>query len=330
MMRHNQVEGESMLLGSRIAVLAICAFPAFAQFTSPPQDFVTYFEYRAEPGFPPADLQAGFARVTRKSNDRSFSIVHRYFFEEASHTYFGYDFEIRSDPKTGAYQLNFAELSIGPLEFQGVSEESLDTSRWKKQPLPGMPVPHVAQPNETVDTTVFVDMQSGQKLIDSVRIVLRPQFIRQAPPPAAVPGRGPAIPSVDGDARSFSIEDAELHLQQSRLTLNGSRQQFDGAAKTVNGALVWVYIPHRGRYVVSLTPRASLGFTKAGEVRGGTLRFTVGKDEVLLESPIAIAPGEAAYVVYVLHDPAWAPTSQVQRANPLVGSVSVRELEVLK
>lgn len=69
-------------------------------------------------------------------------------------------------------------------------------------------------------------------------------------------------------------------------------------------------MPGHGRYILALTPRPNLGFVQAGEVRGGIVTFTAGGDEVLLQSPAMIAPGDAPYILYVLHDVAWVPTAR--------------------
>jgi hypothetical protein len=166
-----------------------------------------------------------------------------------------------------------------------------------------------------------------------------PQMIRRtltygAPVGIATPNHGFAfrpgsIPTVSGTAHDFSAADAEVHLQTIRVTVNGAaaEQPVRGAAA---GSLVWIYLPGHGRYVLSLAPRPDLGFVKAGEFRGGEATFTVGADKVVIQSTIPIAPGDAPYVLYVMHDAEWAPTSQSQTENMLIGSVSPRELALLK
>jgi hypothetical protein len=74
-------------------------------------------------------------------------------------------------------------------------------------------------------------------------------------------------------------------------------------------------LPHRGRFILSLAPRSELGFSKAGEVRGGVITFTVGKDAFTLESPTMIVSGNAPYIVYVLHDADWEPSARSLRWN---------------
>ena len=114
-----------------------------------------------------------------------------------------------------------------------------------------------------------------------------------------------------------------------RNIIAGYLQTSSGAARLAQKASTG---PTRGREHLRRfdgLPRPELGFVKAGEVRGDRISFTIGKDAVSLESPGAIAPEDAAYTLYVLHDSSWEPTV----ANParflLLGSVSARELAAL-
>lgn len=120
-----------------------------------------------------------------------------------------------------------------------------------------------------------------------------------------------------------------MRLTMRRVIVNGTVDLNANGTRNVSGALVWFYAPGHGRYVLSLTPRPDLGFVQAGEVRGGLVTFEVDKDNVVLESPAMIAPGDAPYVLYVLHDREWAPTARRQIGQLLLGSVSPRELAAI-
>jgi hypothetical protein len=295
-----------------------------------------HFQLRADPPSPRANVVAGYLPVARSPN-QPFGIGHRYFYDEDAHTYFGYDVVIQPDQQADTYRVTFYDLGIGPLDFSGLSSDALDPTIWKKQALPAMPAPKVIKVSDTLDTGVFVDPATGQKLIDSMSIVQMPQRIslsaavQQMQFPfrnAQLPARG-AVPTVSGTAREFSVDDAEMRIQQARVIINGTPQDFGGPTRMASGSLVWFYLPHHGRYILSLSPRAELGFVKAGEVRGGRITFTVGNDRVQLESPATIAPGDAPYVLYVLHDAEWAPTALGQSESLLLGSVSAGELAAL-
>ena len=89
---------------------------------------------------------------------------------------------------------------------------------------------------------------------------------------------------------------------------------------------MWLYLPGRGRYILSLVPRPELDFKVAGEFRGGKAALTVGTDLISLECNNEIAPGHAPYRLYILLDPLWEPTAQSQK-GPLANFVLVRVVE---
>ena len=93
---------------------------------------------------------------------------------------------------------------------------------------------------------------------------------------------------------------------------------------------IWLYLPGRGRYVLSLAPRLGLDFKQSGEVRGGAITFAVDGDSIRLESFIPFAAGDTPYLLYVLHDPQWEPTSEKQKGAPNIGTVGAAELSALK
>jgi hypothetical protein len=91
----------------------------------------------------------------------------------------------------------------------------------------------------------------------------------------------------------------------------------------VTGNAISIYLPERGRYVLSLEPHPEHGLQKAGEIRGSALNFTAGGDTVTIECNGRIAPGSAPYDLYLLFDPAWRPRNAHDRASFLMSSGSL-------
>jgi hypothetical protein len=83
---------------------------------------------------------------------------------------------------------------------------------------------------------------------------------------------------------------------------------------------LWLYLPSRGRFLLSLVPHPSLGFSRAGEVAGGALTFTAGKDTYGIRSADRIAPAGGRFNLYVRHDPRWRPANDAAHAPFMVGS----------
>jgi hypothetical protein len=72
------------------------------------------------------------------------------------------------------------------------------------------------------------------------------------------------------------------------------------------GSIVWIFVPGRGRFALSLIPRGE--FRQAGTVRGTSLSFTIDRNTYTVTSASRIVPGRAAFNLYVLHQPGWKPT----------------------
>jgi hypothetical protein len=246
----------------------------------------------------------------------------RILLDHANRQYFGYELLLeRQQP--GAYLATFGRLGITPLDLASSMATSL---AWTPLPLATVPAPHIIHDGETISIDLLLDAATGDKLIDDIRIAPAPSTQRLQPPPPAIR----PVPTVSGTGRDFSAADAELQIISPRaVTLNGTAQA-PLIPPNVHGPLVWLYLPDHGRYILSLAPHADLGFKKAGEVRGGVIVFTVGKDSIELECLREIATGGAPYNLYVLHDAEWQPTADRQKDRPVAGTVSAGELAALK
>jgi hypothetical protein len=335
-----------------VCLCALAAFPVFAQVPLCPTGG-TYrtplivagppapkFELHADSTGPAPDVTFGYANITQNTN-QTYSSGHRYFYYASSHTYFGYDVVIEPEPQADTFRATFYDISVGPLEFLGSPRTPMDPTQWKKIPLPAVPAPMVIHSGDTVSIEVFLNPDTQQKLVDSLSVqpttrdqrgpmamrVTQTHAVRQDAATTEVPH--PPIPAITGTARHFTVEDAELHLRDLRVTISGGTPLYSQIDHASSGPLVWFYVPDYGRYILSLAPRRELGFVQAGEVRGNAIIFTIGKEAVSLESPNAIAPDDAAYILYVLHDPSWEPTAPNPAKFLLLGSVSAREIAAL-
>lgn len=249
----------------------------------------------------------------------------RMFVDEARHVYLGYELLLERK-ENGTYLATIGKLGVTPIDLAVSLSPRLPIDlQWTLLPLPAIPEPRLYHDGETIRIDLLID-PSGDKLIDDVRInppSLLPRFMPV--PAAALP-----VPTVSGDPRDFSAADAEMQIVRPRgVTLNGDLR-LESLLRSVRGRLVWIYLPGHGRYILSLIPRPGLDFTIAGEVRGGVISFTVGKDSINLESTTPIATGDAPYHLWVLHDKDWEPVSESQKDHANVGSVGPAELAALK
>jgi hypothetical protein len=161
-----------------------------------------------------------------------------------------------------------------------------------------------------LEVPLLTNQAWGQHLVEYVTIhdSLRPEGF------AGLEVAPRQFTTATGTPRDFTVDDVELRLSRPTLTArtpmsngvgSGRHRQMEG---DVTGPVLWLYVPARGRYLLSLQPRADLGFRKAGDIRGSTMRFTDGGTTFLLGSAARIAPGESAFNLYVLLEKDWKPT----------------------
>jgi len=93
------------------------------------------------------------------------------------------------------------------------------------------------------------------------------------------------------------------------------------AAQAIERKLVWVSVPGRGRFLLSLSPYTGYPFQKAGVVRGFALWFSWNGDryEWLSRSPITESSGN--WNLYVLAVPTMAKSNARRFSFGAVNSV---------
>ena len=295
--------------GSRgiIAAMGLCLLvlhPAFAQSkridggaVSQPQ-FGFYWETRLQPGTPPLD---GFTTETTQES----GVIHRLLLDRTRRVYAGYDLVVQTLAEPNTYQVTIRPLSMN---FDSASRVlGNDTPSWTQMRTPGWSIAsaQTIKGGDVLELSLLNNRSTGQSVIDYVTIQEPAQKFRGFDGPT--PER--KFSFAPGPSRDFKAEDVELTIQSPRLSINGKLDETSTKHfEEMSGAIVWFYAAKRGRFLLSLVPRPELGFRKAGEVRGSSLSFVLGSDTFSLSTGHPIAPGQAAYSLYVRHEPDWRMT----------------------
>jgi len=285
-----------------IGLAFLFASAAFAQSTRIDSGVISqvkfgfYFETRLQPATPPLD---GFTTQTTQEE----GVIHRVLLDRSRRTYAGYDFFVQTLAEPNTYQVTIRPIAMNP-ELAG-RVLGANSSDWTQMRTPGwsMPAPQTIKGGEVLEFTLLNDRTTGQSVIDYVT-VQEPAGPRDRGFNGPTPAR--TFSFAPGPARDFRTTDAEMTIQSPRLSINGKMDETTlRRYDEVSGQIVWIAAARKGRYLLSLLPRPELGFRKAGEIRGSSLTFIVGKDTFNLSAGHPIAPGQSAYTLYVLHEPDW-------------------------
>lgn len=286
-------------------LIAGLARPGFAQSTRIDSGSVSqasygfYWETHLSPPTPP--LANTFTTKTTEEP----GVIHRVLLDHAGRVYVGYDVRIAVLPEPNTYRVTFQRLTMTQQMARQIMGD--DLANWKQLPQSdwGPPAPQDIRAGEVLQLGLLANPATRQQVVDYVTV---------QEPARKVRGFGDPLPDrtfshTPGPSRDFRTDDVELTLRAPRLIIN--RRLDETSTRNfgeVSGGIVWIYTAKRGRYVLSLVPRPELGFRRAGEIRGSALSFVVGNDEFRLSSGAQIAPGQAPFNLYVLHEPDWKPT----------------------
>ena len=297
----------SLLLAAGSFVTAFGQTGIIAQGSVQQKDFGLFWQSRLEPPSPPMANSLGFASGTNRYGN-----IYRIMLDRSKRVYFGY--EVHVEPLSQAkYRVTFQQLDLTPEVARQVHLD--DPSGWSKLQL-GAPVGRPLYPfRDAPDTVGVLDViavdllmnpDTGQKIVDYVTL--------QTPNRAwSFSGFNQPLwrdfAYTPGSPRDYSAEDGALRLTEPHVSINGKLENdAECGPCEVSGSTLWIYLPNRGRYLLSLVPRSGLAFKKAGEVRGTSLTFTVGNDQFTVNSARPIVVGDAPFNLFVLNEPAWKPT----------------------
>ncbi len=303
------------MIATRFLLAGACLLPAFAQTgviahgSVARKEFGFYWQTRLEPPSPPLSNSLGYAAgVNPKNND-----IYRVMIDRDRRVYFGYEVGIEPLPQGSKYRVAFQQLELPAELLRQILVE--DPAAWTKLQL-GAPVGRPLYPfRDAPDTVGVLDViavdlmmnpATNQKIVDYV--------VLQNPSQSWSFDRFNASSQRDfgytpGTPRDVSLEDVGLRLTEPRVSINGKAD--DATTRSmgeISGSAVWIYLPNRGRFLLSLVPHPELGFQKAGEVRGTSLSFTLGADKFVLSSAKTIAPVDAPFNLYVLQEQGWRPS----------------------
>lgn len=253
---------------------------------------VLFYETRLEPE------RNGITKIgggTLTEND----VIKRHLCDFIEKRCFGYDLRIeRADG--GRYRLQFSPLTMTPQQMEKIFPKVVG---WQiSSQMPRTPATQDVSDGDTLALDLFLNPSTGQKLVDYLKVHAEGQ-----------------ASTASGTAVDFSVDEGWLQINAPRLTINGKAVE-GGARFGVSGSPIWMYVNGYGRFVFTLAPRIDLGFEKAGEIRGSTMKWRLAGDEFLLETDKRIASGGKVYNLYVFRDANYLPKGEESKAPLLLGA----------
>jgi hypothetical protein len=114
-------------------------------------------------------------------------------------------------------------------------------------------------------------------------------------------------PASKRPARDFTLNDVALGVTNYRLFVNGEMVTADAPTGGCAGAIIWFYLPERGRFILSLQPHPGYDFQKVGVIEHNRILFSLNGDQYEWRSEAPIVGQGGNWHLWVLHEAAYQP-----------------------
>jgi hypothetical protein len=263
-------------------------------------------------------LQANASEVQAAVNPQvllaSNNVIHRTLVDNEGNFIFGYDLVIEPVPFTRQFKVSVRPLS--PDFERQLRARTLYTKQGSRPGLNVSTLPHPADAQIIEDGDGFaldllVNSSTGVKIVDVVRVSFDRSKLWAAPS--------------DTPARDFTLDSVELAVKDYDLLVDGERIAGGKQTRGATGALLWLYLPERGRFIFSLMPREGYDFQKVGRVEDNKISFTFGGKHYEWISSAPIIGRGGNWNIWVMLDTSFVPDFPSARETTAGGRTPAKQ-----
>ena len=251
------------------------------------------------------------------------SRVHRILTDRESGTYFGYDLIVESADAPGKFKISFKPLSIDP------SVHLIKLNDLKAGSLPKYPEAMTVEDGDTIALDILYNPQTRVKIADLIKVTTKkPQssdfslFTTTASGGSfnSKPGfENFETTSGSGSnksllskkpSRDFTLNDVKLRLTSPKLLAGGAISSLLGSQweGIIEGSIIHIYIPGKGRFIFSLFPQNGFNFQKKAIIEDNKIVFQSNDERYELISAAPIVNGSGgSWNLWTLNDFSYRP-----------------------
>jgi hypothetical protein len=219
-------------------------------------------------------------------------IIHRVLTDAQQNVVFGYDLWVSADPLT-------KKFSVAILPADEAFRRSFLKDFTPLRPnsgfatFPNSTTPQTLDDGDAVSLELLVNQESGVKIVDVVKVTFDRATLHD--------NYSESIP------KDFTLDAVALAVKNYSLLINGNVVSKSKSSIGCTGALLWFYIPERGRFIFSLVPREGYDFEKVAILDEDRIAFTLNGDRYEWLSSASILPSGGTWNLWVLRDPNYVP-----------------------
>lgn len=228
-------------------------------------------------------------------------IIHRVLTDAQKNVVFGYDLWVSADPITKKFS-----LAVLPADeaFRRTFLKDFTPSRSTGPfaTFPNSTTPQTLDDGDAVSLELLVNNESGVRIVDVVSVTFDRSTLRDN--------------SFESLPKDFTLDAVALAVKNYSLSINGNLVSRSKSRIGCTGALLWLYVPERGRFIFSLVPREGYNFEKVAVLDDNRIEFTLNGESYEWLSSDSILPNGGAWNLWVLHDTKYTPLFRSNDAPP--------------
>jgi len=218
-------------------------------------------------------------------------IIHRVITDSQQNVVFGYDLLVSADPMTKKFSLVVLPADEA-FRRTFVKDSTPLRPNGPFATFPKSTTPQTLDDGDAVSLELLVNNDSGVKIVDVVSVTFDRTRFRDG--------------GLESAPKDFTLDAVELAVKNYRLSINGTVVSSSKSTIGVTGALLWLYIPERGRFIFSLVPREGYEFQKVAVLDENRIVFTLNNEQYEWLSAASILPN-GTWNLWVLHDTNYTP-----------------------
>ena len=220
-------------------------------------------------------------------------IIHRVLTDAQQNVVFGYDLWISADPIT-------KKFSVAVLPADEAFRRTFLKGTFAT--FPKSTTPQTLDDGDAVSLELLVNQESGAKIVDVVSVTFDRTRLREN--------------HLESIPKDFTLDAVALGVKKYSLLLNGHEVSKSKSSIGCTGALLWLYIPERGRFIFSLVPREGYDFAKIAVLDENRIAFTIDGEHYEWVSSDPILPSGGTWNLWVLRDTKYTPLFTAEESQP--------------
>src|SRR5262249_40873340 len=183
-------------------------------------------------------------------------VIHRVLTDAQGNVVFGYDLWVSADPLTKKFSV--AVLPADEAFRRSFLKDFTPQRSETFATFPKSTTPQTLDDGDAVSLELLVNKESGVKIVDVVSVTFdRSRFPEN---------------HLESAPKDFTLA---LAVKNYSLSIDGTLVSKSKSSIGASGALLWFYIPDRGRFIFSLVPREGYDFEKIAVLDENRIEFTL-------------------------------------------------------